>query len=129
MSGLSSKIVTVRIGADPAPRLDKALAREVPEAAALSRSRLARLIAEGAVAVNGGVLTDAKAKLSEGDLVEITVEEATEVETRPENIPLEVLHEDADLIVINKPVGMVVQPSARYANGHAGQCAFAPFRR
>ena len=65
MSGLSSKIVTVLIGADPAPRLDKALAREVPEAAALSRSRLARLIAQGAVAVNGVVMTDAKAKLAE----------------------------------------------------------------
>jgi len=111
MSGLSSKIVTVLIGADPAPRLDKALAREVPEAAALSRSRLARLIAQGAVAVNGVVMTDAKAKLAEGDLVNITVEEAADVETRPENIPLEIVHEDSDLIVVNKPAGMVVHPA------------------
>ncbi|WP_071672785.1 RluA family pseudouridine synthase [Nioella nitratireducens] len=111
MSGLTSKIVAVRIGADPAGRLDKAVARDVPEEAALSRSRLARLIADGAVAVNGAVVTDAKAKLAEGDLVEITVEEAAEVETRPEAIPLDILFEDEDLIVVNKPAGMVVHPA------------------
>lgn len=111
MSGLTSKIVAVRIGADPAGRLDKAVARDVPEEAALSRSRLARLIADGAVAVNGAVVTDAKAKLAEGDLVEITVEEAVEVETRPEAIPLDILFEDEDLIVVNKPAGMVVHPA------------------
>ena len=117
MSGLSSKIVSVRIGPDPAPRLDKALAREVPEEASLSRSRLARLIVEGAVRVNGAVVTDAKAKLVEDDLVEITVEEAVDVETRPENIPLEILHEDDDLIVVNKPVGMVVHPAPGTPSG------------
>ena len=111
MSGLSSKIVAVRIGADPAPRLDKALAREVPEEAALSRSRLGRLIAEGAVAVNGHVTTDAKAKPAEGDRVEITLDEAADVDTRPEDIALDILHEDADLIVVNKPAGMVVHPA------------------
>ena len=111
MSGPSPKIITVRIGPEPGKRLDKALARDVPEAASLSRSRLARLFAEGAVRVNGAVATDARAKPAEGDLVEITVEEAVEVDTRPEDIPLEILHEDADLIVVNKPVGMVVHPA------------------
>lgn len=89
----------------------------MPEDAALSRSRLARLIAEGAVAVNGAVETSAKAKLAEGDLVEITVEEAADVETRPEPIPLEILYEDADLIVVNKPVGMVVHPAPGTPSG------------
>ncbi|MFO7920560.1 MAG: RluA family pseudouridine synthase [Nioella sp.] len=110
-SGPFSKIVAVRIGANPAPRLDKALAREVPEDAALSRSRLAKLIAEGAVAVNGGIVTDAKAKLAAGDRVEITLQDAADVETRPEDIPLDILHEDSDLIVVNKPAGMVVHPA------------------
>ena len=89
----------------------------MPEEASLSRSRLARLIVEGAVRVNGAVVTDAKAKLVEDDLVEITVEEAVDVETRPENIPLEILHEDDDLIVVNKPVGMVVHPAPGTPSG------------
>ena len=67
--------------------------------------------------VNGAVVTDAKAKLVEDDLVEITVEEAVDVETRPENIPLDILHEDDDLIVVNKPVGMVVHPAPGTPSG------------
>jgi len=89
----------------------------VPEDASLSRSRLARLIAGGAVAVNGTVVTDPRARLAEGDLVEITVEEASEVDTLPEDIPLVILHEDNDLIVIDKPVGMVVHPAPGTPSG------------
>jgi len=89
----------------------------VPEAAALSRSRLARLIADGAVSVNGAVVTDGKAKVVEGDHIEITVAEAADVETRPEAIALEILHEDDDLIVVNKPVGMVVHPAPGTPSG------------
>ena len=63
--------VTFRIAADPPSRLDKALARDVPEAAALSRSRIARLLEAGAVRVNGAVALDAKARVAEGDAVEI----------------------------------------------------------
>ena len=117
MSGLLSKIIAVRIGPDPAARLDKALAREVPEDASLSRSRLAKLIAEGAVKVNGTVVTDAKAKLAEEDLVEISVVEAADVATQPEDIPLDILYEDDDLIVVNKPVGMVVHPAPGTPSG------------
>lgn len=83
----------------------------MPEAAALSRTRLARLIEAGAVRVNGAVLTDAKARVAEGDAVEITVPEAEPVETRVEAIALDVVYEDDDLIVIEKPVGMVVHPA------------------
>jgi len=108
---MSIRIVTVEIGPEPAPRLDKALARDVPEEAHLSRSRLMRLIEEGAVTLNGAAVSDARAKVAEGDLVEITVAEAEEVETAPEAIPLDIRHEDADLIVVNKPAGMVVHPA------------------
>ena len=89
----------------------------MPEDASLSRSRLAKLIAEGMVSVNGAVVTDAKAKLAEDDVVEITVEEAADVATLPEDIPLEILYEDDDLIVINKPVGMVVHPAPGTPSG------------
>ncbi|MBT8417066.1 MAG: RluA family pseudouridine synthase, partial [Silicimonas sp.] len=106
-----SRIVRVEIGAAPPPRLDKALARDVPEDAHLSRSRLMRLLAEGAVSRAGVLVTDAKATPTEGEIYEIAIDEAVEVETRPEAIPLSIVHEDADLIVVDKPAGMVVHPA------------------
>ncbi len=99
------------IAADPPPRLDKALARDVPEEEGLSRSRLAKLIAEGGVSRGGEVLDNPRAKVVEGDVLELAFEEAQDVETRPEDIPLDVVYEDDALIVINKPVGMVVHPA------------------
>jgi 23S rRNA pseudouridine1911/1915/1917 synthase len=108
---MNSRLVEFTIAANPPPRLDKALARDVPEAASLSRTRLARLIGAGAVRVNGAVAGDPRARVSEGDEIAITVEVAEESHIRAEDIPLEVVHEDADLIVINKPAGMVVHPA------------------
>ncbi|MGR3377354.1 RluA family pseudouridine synthase [Salipiger abyssi] len=99
------------IGEAPPPRLDKALARDVPEAAALSRTRLARLIAEGAVTRGGEVLSDPKGKVAEGDEIVIAVPQAEESHIGPEDIPLEIVWEDADLVVVNKPAGMVVHPA------------------
>ena len=103
--------------ADPPPRLDKALSRDVPEEAALSRTRLARLIEGGQITVNGAVVTSARARLAEGDLVEIKVEEAEDSHIGPEDIPLDVVWEDNDLIVINKPAGMVVHPAPGTPSG------------
>ncbi|MEL7151797.1 MAG: RluA family pseudouridine synthase [Pseudomonadota bacterium] len=112
-----SRIIHVIIGAEPPPRLDKALARDVPEEAHLSRSRLARLFADGAVTQNGHAVTDTRRKVQEGDVFEIRVEDAAEVETVAENIPLTILHEDDDLIVIDKPAGMVVHPAPGSPSG------------
>lgn len=106
-----SRTIRVIIGADPPPRLDKALARDVPEEAHLSRSRLARLLSDGAVSVAGVAVTDARARVAEGDVFDIAVDEAAEVETVPEDIPLDVVYEDDDLIVVDKPAGMVVHPA------------------
>jgi len=108
----------VVIAADPPPRLDKALARDVPEAAALSRTRLGRLIAEGAVRrADGTVLTDPKARVAEGDVIDITVPVSAEYDVRPQDIPLDVVWEDADLVVVNKPAGMVVHPAPGTPDG------------
>ncbi|MCE0505261.1 RluA family pseudouridine synthase [Roseivivax sp. GX 12232] len=105
------------IGPNPPARLDKALARDVPEALALSRTRLAQLLGAGAVRVDGALAQDAKARVAEGAEVEITLAEAAEVDTRPEAIPLEILHEDADLLVVMKPAGMVVHPAPGSPSG------------
>lgn len=109
--------VAFLIAENPPKRLDKAIARDVPEEAVLSRSRLAKLLAEGAIKVNGAVVTDQKGKVAEGDRIEITVEEAAEVEVQAEDIPLDVIYEDDDLIVVNKPVGMVVHPAPGSPSG------------
>jgi len=109
--------VHVIIGPNPPGRLDKALARDVPEGANLSRSRLTRLIESGAVALAGKPVTNQRARVAEGDVFVITVNEAVEIDILPENIPLEVVWEDADLIVINKPVGMVVHPAPGTPSG------------
>ena len=99
------------IGANPPSRLDKALARDVPEQAHLSRSRLARLLEAGAVTHGDTVVHDARRRVVEGDVFEIVVEEAAEVETVAEDIPLSIVFEDDDLIVVDKPAGMVVHPA------------------
>lgn len=115
--GSAPRILSVLIGPDPASRLDKALGDAVPEAEALSRSRLARLIAEGAVSVNGAVVTDLRARLAAGDHVAITIEEAADVATTPQAIALTVIYEDDELIVIDKPAGMVVHPAPGTPDG------------
>ena len=99
------------IGENPPDRLDKALARDVPEAAALSRSRLAKLLAEGAVTKDGVVAGNPKARAAAGEVYRIALGPAEAVETRAEDIPLKVVWEDDDLIVIDKPAGMVVHPA------------------
>ncbi|MGV6811106.1 MAG: RluA family pseudouridine synthase [Brevirhabdus sp.] len=113
----SMKVIEVVIQADPPARLDKALSRDVPEQASLSRSRLSRLIADGAVAKDGAPVTDPRARVAEGDVLTVTVAEAQESHISPEEIPLEIVHEDADLIVINKPAGMVVHPAPGSPSG------------
>lgn len=89
----------------------------MPVDASLSRSRLAKLIPAGAVRVNGDVVTDPRAKVAEGADVQIEIEEAAESHILPEDIPLDVIYEDADLIVVNKPAGMVVHPAPGTPSG------------
>ncbi len=105
------------IGEAPPPRLDKAIARDVPEGAALSRTRLARLVADGAVSVDGIVTVDPKGRVVAGAAITVTVVEAQDSHIAPEDIPLEIVHEDGDLIVVNKPAGMVVHPAPGSPSG------------
>jgi 23S rRNA pseudouridine1911/1915/1917 synthase len=112
-----AELLVLTIGEDPPARLDKALAAAVPEEAALSRSRLARMIAEGAVSRDGVAVTDQKARVGEGEVYTLRLDPAQPVETLAEPIPLSVVWEDADLIVIDKPVGMVVHPAPGTPSG------------
>ncbi len=103
--------VVFEIAPAPPPRLDKALSRDVPSDAALSRSRLAKLIADGAVQVDGVVVTDPRFRVSAGAQITVQVATAAESHIGAEDIPLDVVYEDDDLIVVNKPSGMVVHPA------------------
>lgn len=98
-------------------RLDKALADAVPEGEALSRSRLRALIEDGAVRVDGNVVRDPATKVSAQARAEIAIPPAQPTELRAQAILLDVVHEDADLIVVNKPAGMVVHPGAGVPDG------------
>ena len=109
--------LTVILGDTPHARLDKALAAAVPEDASLSRSRLMRMISDGAVSRNGVVITDAKAKVGPGDSFALRLDEAVDLEAAAEDIPLAVVWEDDDLIVINKPAGLVVHPAPGTPSG------------
>ncbi len=108
---MGETLITFEIGPNPPPRLDKALGRDVPEDAALSRSRLAKLIADGAVTVDGAVISDPRFRIAEGAVVAVTVAVAEESHIGAEDIALDVVFEDEDLIVVNKPSGMVVHPA------------------
>lgn len=83
----------------------------------MSRSRLSRLIADGAVSGPDGVVRDGKARVAEGQDYRIALPDPEPVETRPEVIPLTIAYEDGDLIVIDKPAGMVVHPAPGSPNG------------
>ena len=110
-------VIRVTLGDDAPDRLDKALARAVPEAADLSRTRLMRMIAEGAVSCDGLVVTDPKTRVHEGQTYLLRLDPPAPTETLAEAIALVVVHEDADLIVIDKPAGMVVHPAPGTPSG------------
>ena len=91
---------------DSGKRLDAYLA----EASDLSRSAAAKLIESGDVTVNGKC-SEKKYQVKADDEIEVIIPHAEEYEAEPENIPLDVVYEDSDIIVINKPSGMVVHPA------------------
>ena len=94
-------------------RIDKFLAEELPE---LSRSYVQKLIKEEQITVNGKIVK-ANYKLSPEDLVVVFQPELKEPDILAENIPLDILYEDSDILIVNKPKGMVVHPSAGHYTG------------
>ena len=104
--------------ADDGVRLDRYLAQKSEIAGeALSRTRLQGLIEEGKVLVNGRIAKDGKTKVRTGFAISIDVPEAAPAEPMGENIPLNVIYEDDELIVIDKPAGLVVHPASGHETG------------
>ena len=99
-------------------RLDKLLALHAArEELGLSRTRLQELIADGLVRVDGAVASNPNNKLKAGARVLFAVPPAVDATPLPEDIPLSVVFEDEDLIVIDKPAGLVVHPAPGHATG------------
>ncbi len=93
---------------NPGERLDAFVARSAQE---LTRSAVQRLIEEGCVLLNGKP-GKKNSKLNMGDEIRVTVPEPKPVEITPTQIPLDIVYEDEDVLVINKPKGLVVHPAA-----------------
>ena len=119
---MSAPNQTFEITAADADRLDKFLVSQLPQ---FSRSRLQGLIRDGFVQVNAKTVTKTGTVLSPGQIVQIELPEIEPSGLIPEEIPLNVVFENQDLMVINKPAGMVVHPAAGHATGTLVHAALA----
>src|SRR5689334_13684127 len=109
----STDAAPLRLEAGPdaaGARLDQWLTRQL--GADFSRSRVQALIRQGAVAIGGKPVEDSGRKLKAGETVEVGMPAPEPAEPQGENIPLDILYEDDELIVVNKPAGLVVHPGA-----------------
>ena len=94
-------------------RLDKAISEMLPS---VSRSMAQKLIGEGSVILNGKTAGKSD-KVRSGDEITVFVPDPVEREAVPQDIPLDIVYEDADLLVVNKPKGMVVHPAPGWPDG------------
>ncbi len=95
-------------------RLDLFLSEQTEE---ITRSRLKKLIEEGQVSVNGELVRKAGEGVKAGDRVSLTIPEAVEYAVKPENIPVDIVYEDGDFAVVDKPKGMTVHAGNGVAEG------------
>ncbi len=95
-------------------RIDKFLALSFPE---MSRSQIQRLIKSGNVSCDDDIIADNSFKVRVDDSYQVFVPEAVDADPEPENIPLEIVYEDEDIIIVNKPAGMTVHPAPGSPNG------------
>jgi 23S rRNA pseudouridine1911/1915/1917 synthase len=110
---MSERIVLTVDENSSGARIDKYISDNIAE---LTRSAVQNLIKSGNVFVGGATVTKSF-KLQCGDVVEITFSEPQPLDAVPENIPLDIVYEDNDLLVVNKPKGMVVHPAHGNYNG------------
>ncbi len=95
-------------------RIDKFIAEDITE---FSRAQVQRLIENGFVYTDDEMIADKNYKTRNGDIYQITLPEPQQATPQPENIPLDILYEDNDLIVVNKSAGMTVHPAAGVYHG------------
>ena len=111
---MSDRVLTFRFEQETPERLDKFLVGQLPE---FSRSRIQGLIADGFVDVNEHAAKKAGQTLENEAIVTVRIPPPVPTDLIPENIPLEILFENDDMLVVNKEAGMVVHPAAGHADG------------
>jgi len=111
---MTDSIETVTVAVEEDGRIDRVLAARIPS---LSRSRLKALILDGQVSIAARTILDPSSQVKSGDVVRVTLPPAEDAEPQGEAIPLAIVYEDDALIVIDKPKGLVVHPSAGHATG------------
>lgn len=117
------KLRTIRLSIpSPGGRLDRVLADHLPE---LSRNRVQHLIQQGRVRLDGQPVSKPALAVQGGELVELTIPAPAPTDLRPESIPLDVIYESSDLLLVNKPAGMVVHPSPGHSSGTLVHAALA----
>ncbi len=115
MADSFTQSIVVEAGAAAAgARLDRVLAEAAP---ALSRSRIAGLIRAGQVRVGGATVAEPSRRIKPGERIELTVPPPEDATPQPQAIALDILFEDDDLIVLDKPAGLVVHPAAGNPDG------------
>lgn len=119
---MSDRLVELVFDSTSPERLDVFLAEELPE---FSRSRLQGLIKDGEVSVDGVPAKKTGMKLEAGMQIVVRIPPTKETDLVPEDIPLDIIFENDDVIVVNKPAGMVVHPSAGHENGTLVHAALA----
>ncbi len=113
-TGNGERLEVTVAGDEGSARLDRVLAARCAQ---LSRSRLKALILAGSVAVKGAAVRDPAYHVASGDTITIDVPEAAAPEPKGEAIALDIVYEDADIVVLDKPSGLVVHPAAGHETG------------
>ncbi|MQS51668.1 RluA family pseudouridine synthase [Companilactobacillus mishanensis] len=114
MKIITNNQYTLKYEEEKKGRLDNFISEQVTD---ISRSQIQKFIKDGEVLVNDSVIKKTGFKVSNGDVVSFTVPAEKPIEAVPENIPIDVVYEDEDVMVVNKPQGMVVHPAAGHPDG------------
>lgn len=119
---MSDKIEDYLFQGEKGDRLDKFLVEHLPE---FSRSRLQGLIKDGFVTVDQVAATKAGFSLTPGQMIRVRIPPPVPTDLIPEEIPLDIVYEDENVMIVNKPAGMVVHPSAGHSTGTLVHAALA----
>ena len=111
---MSERVVSIVYDGIKGQRLDKFLVDNLPE---YSRSRLQSMIKDGCVTIDGVAAAKSGESLSPGSTIQVQIPPTQPVDLIPEHIPLEIVFENDDLLVVDKPAGMVVHPAAGHETG------------
>ncbi len=110
---ISTQSISIKVEQNTS-RIDSYLSQKKPE---LSRSRIQQLIEQGKVQLNGRICDSKKVAVKQGDFIVLEIPQAEPLQLQAEDIPLDILYEDEQILILNKPAGLVVHPAPGHPNG------------